>query len=253
MKITSEQSGLTARIRFKETGMLYDKNPRQVQLGGHVGICTPWVLGLLLCSGSVYCWVCCHHHPLPSPPPHHHTKTQVKGHIERGKERIPGITIHGNWDNQLFADMPDGTSMRLWTKNPPAEQPTRYNLTSWAIKLNEITPGLEEKLAPTDCRLRPDQAFLERGMHDEVWHGGLVVHPCAHTRAGWNSVHRCTPCKHVHRMLTTHPELCNSHRPTRKSSDWRKSSGQQGARLNVESLYAHDGFLWCRGHARGVI
>lgn len=44
----------------------------------------------------------------------------------------------------------------------------RYNLTGWAIKLNEVTPGLEEHLAPTDCRLRPDQHFLELGQYDQV-------------------------------------------------------------------------------------
>jgi Oxysterol-binding protein len=52
----------------------------------------------------------------------------------------------------------------------------RYNLSAWAIKLNEITPGLEEKLAPTDCRLRPDQHATEAGDYDEVrsWmHKGL--------------------------------------------------------------------------------
>ena len=46
--------------------------------------------------------------------------------------------------------------------------PRRYNLTGWAIKLNEVTPGLEERLAPTDCRLRPDQHFLELGQYDQV-------------------------------------------------------------------------------------
>ena len=44
----------------------------------------------------------------------------------------------------------------------------RYNLSAWAIKLNEITPGLEQKLAPTDCRLRPDQHATEAGDYDEV-------------------------------------------------------------------------------------
>ena len=44
----------------------------------------------------------------------------------------------------------------------------RYNLTGWAIKLNEITPGLDRKLAPTDCRLRPDQRATEVGDYDEV-------------------------------------------------------------------------------------
>ena len=46
----------------------------------------------------------------------------------------------------------------------------RYNLTQWAIQLNEITPGLKEKLAPTDCRLRPDQHHLELGEYDQVRH-----------------------------------------------------------------------------------
>ena len=44
----------------------------------------------------------------------------------------------------------------------------RYNLTSFAMKLNEVTPGLEGKLAPTDCRLRPDQRATELGQYDKV-------------------------------------------------------------------------------------
>ena len=47
MKISSAQSGLTARIRFKETGMLYDKNPRQV--------CCVLVLGCLACKNLSWC------------------------------------------------------------------------------------------------------------------------------------------------------------------------------------------------------
>ncbi len=46
--------------------------------------------------------------------------------------------------------------------------PGRYNLTRFAIELNEITPGLREKLAPTDCRLRPDQHNLELGQYDQA-------------------------------------------------------------------------------------
>lgn len=44
----------------------------------------------------------------------------------------------------------------LWRKNDPLECPTRYNLTSFSITLNELTPGLKEKLPPTDSKLRPD-------------------------------------------------------------------------------------------------
>ena len=34
--------------------------------------------------------------------------------------------------------------------------------------LNELTPGLKERLAPTDCRLRPDQHYMEIGEYDKV-------------------------------------------------------------------------------------
>lgn len=36
------------------------------------------------------------------------------------------------------------------------------------MKLNEMTPGLEQKIAPTDCRLRPDQHYMEVGEFDKV-------------------------------------------------------------------------------------
>ncbi|KAM6552376.1 hypothetical protein CsatB_002184 [Cannabis sativa] len=38
---------------------------------------------------------------------------------------------------------------------------TRYNLTSFAITLNELTEGLQEKLPPTNSRLRLDQRYVE--------------------------------------------------------------------------------------------
>lgn len=45
----------------------------------------------------------------------------------------------------------------------------RYNLTRFAMMLNEKTPaGMEGKIAPTDCRLRPDQHFTEEGLYDQV-------------------------------------------------------------------------------------
>jgi len=44
----------------------------------------------------------------------------------------------------------------------------RYNLSSFAITLNELTPGLQEKLPPTDSRLRPDQRHLENGEYEKA-------------------------------------------------------------------------------------
>ena len=51
----------------------------------------------------------------------------------------------------------------------------RHNFTSYAMKLNEITPGLQDKLAPTDCRLRPDQKATENGEYDLVSHLSVTV------------------------------------------------------------------------------
>ena len=56
----------------------------------------------------------------------------------------------------------------IWRKNPPAVEPTRYNLSTFAIQLNEMTEDIDGKVAPTDSRLRPDQRFLEKGMYDEA-------------------------------------------------------------------------------------
>ena len=39
-----------------------------------------------------------------------------------------------------------------------------YNFTELAIQLNELEPGV----APTDCRLRPDQRLMEEAKWDEA-------------------------------------------------------------------------------------
>lgn len=56
----------------------------------------------------------------------------------------------------------------IWRKHPPAFEPTRYNLSTFAIQLNEMTEDIDGKVAPTDSRLRPDQRYLEKGMYDEA-------------------------------------------------------------------------------------
>ena len=47
------------------------------------------------------------------------------------------------------------------------------------MTLNELTPGLQQKLASTDCRLRPDQHYMEVGEFDKVsiLHGASVLEP----------------------------------------------------------------------------
>lgn len=38
-----------------------------------------------------------------------------------------------------------------------------YNFTNFAMSLNELEPGMDAILAPTDCRLRPDIRAMENG------------------------------------------------------------------------------------------
>ncbi|KAL0395309.1 UNVERIFIED_CONTAM: Oxysterol-binding protein-related protein 2A [Sesamum latifolium] len=84
--------------------------------------------------------------------------------------------LFGKWDDSMYFINEDGTgngkgkseASLLWKRNKPSPNPTRYNLTSFAITLNELTPGLKEKLPPTDSRLRPDQRYLENGEYDKA-------------------------------------------------------------------------------------
>ncbi|KAI3716740.1 hypothetical protein L1987_67838 [Smallanthus sonchifolius] len=95
---------------------------------------------------------------------------QVHGFIEdtNGKKHA---TLFGKWDDGMYYINGEGTSKTkdmvdenlLWKRTLPPANLTRYNLTSFAITLNELTPGLKEKLSPTDSRLRPDQRHLENG------------------------------------------------------------------------------------------
>lgn len=101
---------------------------------------------------------------------------QVQGYVhDRSGNKL--ATLIGKWDESMYfvrGDVavksssygPMSEAVILWRKNDPPECPTRYNLTSFAITLNELTPELKEKLPPTDSRLRPDQRHLECGEYD---------------------------------------------------------------------------------------
>ncbi|EFJ08416.1 hypothetical protein SELMODRAFT_236037 [Selaginella moellendorffii] len=109
--------------------------------------------------------------------------------IDRNPHQIHGFvynkankklaTLFGKWDGSMYyvngdlATKPRGydpmcEAELLWARNLPSDYPTRYNLSSFAITVNELTPGLEEKLPPTDSRLRPDQRHLENGEYEQA-------------------------------------------------------------------------------------
>ncbi|GLU01008.1 hypothetical protein SLE2022_183350 [Rubroshorea leprosula] len=106
--------------------------------------------------------------------------------IDRNPHQVHGIvqdrngktvaTLFGKWDESMHYVNGDCSARKgqeslseahlLWKRSKPPNFPTRYNLTRFAITLNELTPGLKEKLPPTDSRLRPDQRFLENGEYE---------------------------------------------------------------------------------------
>ncbi|KAJ4803050.1 hypothetical protein LUZ62_015616 [Rhynchospora pubera] len=105
---------------------------------------------------------------------------QVQGFVHDKSSGAKEATLIGRWDDSMYCTVNDDASISnscalaqqnntlLWKKNGPPENPTRYNLTSFAIALNEITPDLKERLPPTDSRLRPDQRYLENGEYEKA-------------------------------------------------------------------------------------
>ncbi|KNA08425.1 hypothetical protein SOVF_162390 isoform C [Spinacia oleracea] len=101
---------------------------------------------------------------------------QVQGCVEDGVgSRV--ATVFGTWDDSIYYHKGDGKNKRkdtsssdnaslVWRRTKHTPNLTRYNLTPFAITLNELTPGLKEQLPPTDSRLRPDQRHLENGEYE---------------------------------------------------------------------------------------
>ncbi|XP_019066612.1 oxysterol-binding protein-related protein 1C-like isoform X2 [Solanum lycopersicum] len=108
--------------------------------------------------------------------------------IDRNPHQVQGIvqdrsgktvaTLFGKWDESMHyvnGDFSLGKGFDslseahlLWKRSKPPKDPTRYNLTRFAITMNELIPGLKDKLPPTDSRLRPDQRCLENGEYDRA-------------------------------------------------------------------------------------
>ncbi|GAB2224210.1 hypothetical protein Droror1_Dr00004962 [Drosera rotundifolia] len=106
------------------------------------------------------------------------TPHQVQGTV-LDKNGKTVATMFGKWDESMHyvegdccgkgkGNDPTSEAHLLWRCNKPPKFPTRYNLTRFAMTLNELTPGLEEKLPPTDSRLRPDQRYLENGEYEKA-------------------------------------------------------------------------------------
>ncbi|KAG5046037.1 hypothetical protein JHK86_015443 [Glycine max] len=91
---------------------------------------------------------------------------QIHGIVEDKKGRTVA-TIFGKWDESLHFIIGgnSGKGKRssnvsskphlLWKRNPTPEYQTRYNLTQFAITLNEITPGLKVSIDSTVFHFNP--------------------------------------------------------------------------------------------------
>ncbi|CAA0840844.1 Oxysterol-binding protein-related protein 1C [Striga hermonthica] len=101
---------------------------------------------------------------------------QVQGLVHDNSGKTVA-TLFGKWDGSVHymngdcsakGKAPESVSEShlLWKRNKPPKVPTRYNFTRFAFTLNELIPGLKEKLPPTDSRLRPDQRCLENGEYE---------------------------------------------------------------------------------------
>jgi oxysterol-binding protein 1 len=85
-------------------------------------------------------------------PLHAHFSPQVQGFVEDSGGNKASFLI-GKWDESMYHSNFDTSSVKsadqlqdaslLWEKNKPAPDPARYNLSSFAITLNELTPGLQ--------------------------------------------------------------------------------------------------------------
>ncbi|XP_020277002.1 oxysterol-binding protein-related protein 2A-like isoform X1 [Asparagus officinalis] len=103
---------------------------------------------------------------------------QVQGFVEDAMG-AKVASLMGKWDDSMYYTIGGGVSKvrgsnqtsnasLLWKRSDPTLHPNRYNLSSFAITLNELKPELKEKLPPTDSRLRPDQRHLENGEYEKA-------------------------------------------------------------------------------------
>ncbi|CAM8947619.1 unnamed protein product [Rhodiola kirilowii] len=101
---------------------------------------------------------------------------QVQGFVQDNRTGEKVAMLMGKWDEAMYYVLGDPSAkpkghdpmteaILLWERDKSVTK-TRYNLTPFAISLNEITPGLMEHLPPTDSRLRPDQRHLENGEYE---------------------------------------------------------------------------------------
>jgi hypothetical protein len=87
----------------------------------------------------------------------------VKTYDSHGHELPLGLS--GTWTSSLqLTEHGSVTNKTIWAVGPLVDEAAkRYGFPTFAASLNETTPIEQDKIAPTDSRLRPDQRALEGG------------------------------------------------------------------------------------------
>ena len=88
---------------------------------------------------------------------------EVTGELFIGTEEIG--EFQGKWNDKLQLTRHNETKI-LWKYNKVDLNKSDFNLTPFAMTLNELNPELKALISPTDCRLRPDQRAMEEGRYD---------------------------------------------------------------------------------------
>jgi hypothetical protein len=79
---------------------------------------------------------------------------------ESGKKTL---TIEGQWNESVtITDLSTKEKTLVWEKpTSPDNHNDQFGFTKFAINLNNLTPEIEDKIAPTDSRYRPDLRAFE--------------------------------------------------------------------------------------------
>ncbi|XP_065584548.1 oxysterol-binding protein 1-like [Artemia franciscana] len=120
---------------------------------------------------------------IPSEPFSPSKQRKVTGAVMNAKRELVWV-LNGTWDNKMEASkvaekrsqvkgkqvLETEAPVVVWQRRwPPPEAEKYYNLSEFACQLNE----LEEGVAPTDSRLRPDQRLMEEGLpvpqYEPIW------------------------------------------------------------------------------------
>ncbi|GCB64404.1 hypothetical protein scyTo_0004601, partial [Scyliorhinus torazame] len=91
---------------------------------------------------------------------------KVEGYIQdKSKKKL--CAVYGKWTECLWAI--DPSTFDAYKKNDKKNTEERklsksmYNFTNFAMSLNELDKEMENVIAPTDCRFRPDIKAMENG------------------------------------------------------------------------------------------